>query len=40
LVREVSKEIAVDIFPVIDNNANSFFRNEILSGEIIYAKGN
>jgi uncharacterized protein len=40
LVRSVSKEIAVDIFPVLENNDNSFYSMEIASGEVIYAKGN
>ena len=39
LIRSVSKEIAVDIFPII-NTENSFFKNEIESGEVIYARGN
>jgi predicted nucleotidyltransferase len=39
LVRNISKEIAIDIFPVIDKNENSFFKKEIESGEVIYARG-
>jgi uncharacterized protein len=40
LVRNISREIAVDIFPVIQKNSNNFFYNEISSGEVIYARGN
>jgi len=40
LIRNISKEIAVDIFPVIEKNDNSFFKTEIESGEVIYARGN
>lgn len=40
LIREITKEIAVDIIPLVNNNKNSFFNKEILSGEVIYAKGN
>jgi predicted nucleotidyltransferase len=39
LIREITREIAVDIFPITDNSRNSFIKNEILSGEVIYAKG-
>ena len=40
LVRNISREIAVDIFPVIEKTSNSFFYNEISSGEVIYARRN
>lgn len=40
LVRSISKEIAVDIFPILEKNNNSFFINEVASGEVIYARGN
>lgn len=40
LVRNISKEIAVDIFPIIKENNNSFFLREVSSGEVIYARGN
>ena len=40
LIRDISKEIAVDIFPILKDNKNNFFKNEILSGEVIYARGN
>lgn len=40
LIRNVSKKIAVDIFPILSENDNSFYRNNILSGEVIYEKGN
>lgn len=40
LIRSISREIAVDIFPVIEKNDNSFFANEIVTGEVIYARGN
>ncbi|MEW6507809.1 MAG: nucleotidyltransferase domain-containing protein [Bacteroidota bacterium] len=40
LVRDVSKEIAIDIFPVLNKTENSFFKNEVESGEVIYARGN
>jgi predicted nucleotidyltransferase len=40
LIRSISKEIAVDIFPIIEKNKNSFFENEVASGEVIYARGN
>jgi predicted nucleotidyltransferase len=38
LIRSITKEIAVDIFPVMVNNRNNFFRDEIASGEVIYAR--
>ena len=40
LIRNVTREIAVDIFPIVSKNANSFFRTEVLAGEVIYARGN
>jgi len=40
LIRSISNEIAVDIFPIIEQNNNSFYLREIASGEVIYAKGN
>lgn len=40
LIRSISKEIAVDIFPIIKQNENSFFSREVSIGEVIYAKGN
>jgi predicted nucleotidyltransferase len=40
LIRNISKDIAVDIFPVLEKNENSFFKNEINSGEVIFARGN
>ena len=38
LVRNISKEIAVDIFPILEKNNNSFFSSEVASGEVIYAR--
>lgn len=40
LIRNISREIAVDIFPISKKDHNSFFLNEITSGEVIYARGN
>jgi len=40
LVRNISREIAIDIFPVIEKNSNYFFYNEISTGEVIYARRN
>ncbi len=40
LIRNVTREIAVDIFPIVSINENSFFHTEVLSGEVIYARGN
>jgi predicted nucleotidyltransferase len=40
LIRSITKEIAVDIFPILEKNNNSFFINEVASGEVIYARGN
>ena len=40
LIRNISKEIAIDIFPIVKKNKNSFFKNEVASGEVIYARGN
>ena len=40
LIRNISREIAVDIFPISKKNDNSFFTNEVSSGEVIYARGN
>ena len=40
LVRNISKEIAVDIFPILNKSKNSFFINEVALGEVIYERGN
>jgi predicted nucleotidyltransferase len=40
LIRDISKEIAIDIFPIVKENTNSFFTSEVASGEVIYARGN
>lgn len=42
LIRSIPKAfgIAVDIFPVLEKNNNTFFAKEISSGEVIYARGN
>ena len=40
LIRIISKEIAVDIFPILEKNNNGFFTSEVASGEVIYARGN
>ena len=40
LIRKVSREIAIDIFPILDKTENSLFKNEVESGEVIYARGN
>jgi uncharacterized protein len=40
LIRNISKEIAVDIFPIVEKTNNSFFTREVASGEVIYARGN
>lgn len=40
LIRNISKEIAIDIFPIVSKTENSFFINEVKSGEVIYARGN
>ncbi|MDP2301448.1 MAG: nucleotidyltransferase domain-containing protein [Ignavibacteria bacterium] len=39
LVRNISKEIAIDVFPILRKNSNLFFINEVASGEVIYARG-
>lgn len=38
LIRSITKEIAVDIFPIMVDNRNNFFKNEIETGEVIYAR--
>jgi predicted nucleotidyltransferase len=38
LIRNISKEIAVDIFPILERNNNNFFEKEVASGEVIYAR--
>ena len=38
LLRNVSKEIALDIIPILSKSESSFFRNEIENGETIYAR--
>lgn len=38
LIRNISKEIAVDVFPIVNKTENSFFKNEVESGEVIYAR--
>ena len=40
LIRNVIREISVDLFPIVSNNNNNFYKNEILAGEVIYARGN
>jgi len=40
LIRDITKQIAVDIFPVVKKTDNDFFNNEVESGEVIYARGN
>ncbi|MBZ0201158.1 MAG: nucleotidyltransferase domain-containing protein [Ignavibacteriaceae bacterium] len=40
LIRNISKEIPVDIFPIVEGNQNSFFLNEVSNGEVIYARRN
>jgi predicted nucleotidyltransferase len=40
LVRNITKEIAVDIFPVLERNDNNFYTKEVAPGEVIYARGN
>ncbi len=40
LIRKISKEIAVDIFPIVEKNKNGFFSSEIETGEVIYARRN
>ena len=40
LIRNITKEIAVDIFPIFRKNENIFFKNEVETGEVIYARGN
>jgi len=40
LIRIISKEIPVDIFPIVEKNNNGFFASEVASGEVIYARGN
>jgi len=40
LVRDVSREIAIDIFPILNKTENNFFKKEVESGEVIYARGN
>jgi predicted nucleotidyltransferase len=42
LIRNIPKAfgIAVDIFPVLEKNSNSFYSREIASGVVIYARGN
>jgi uncharacterized protein len=42
LIRSIPKAfgIAVDIFPILENNNNDFFLNEVASGEVIYVNGN
>jgi predicted nucleotidyltransferase len=40
LIRNIAKEIPIDIFPVLEKNGNNFFIKEVASGEVIYARGN
>ena len=39
LIRNITREIAVDIFPIVSKTENRFFKNEVESGEVIYARG-
>jgi len=38
LIRNISKEIATDVFPIVSSVDNAFFKNEVESGEVIYAR--
>jgi len=38
LTRNISKEIAIDIFPIVSKTESSFFKKEVESGEVIYAR--
>jgi len=38
LIRNISKEIAIDIFPIVSKTENSFFKKEVELGEVIYAR--
>lgn len=38
LLRSISREIALDVFPVVENNESFFYINEIEPGEIIYER--
>lgn len=40
LIRNITKEIAVNIFPIVRKNENIFFKNKVETGEVIYARGN
>ncbi len=40
LIKSITKEIAVDIFPIVGKNENIFFKNEVEPGEVIYTRGN
>lgn len=40
MIREISKQIPVDIIPIKSNVSNNFLIDEIEKGEVIYARGN
>lgn len=40
LIRNITKEIAANIFPIVRKNENIFFKNKVETGEVIYARGN
>lgn len=39
LIRNISKKIAVDIFPILNGTDNGFFKKEVENGELIYDRG-
>lgn len=40
LIRSIARKIPVDVFPIIEKNQNSFYLKEVVSGEVIYERGN
>ena len=40
LIRNITQEIAANIFPIVRKNENIFFKNKVETGEVIYARGN
>ncbi len=40
MIREISKQIPVDIIPIKSDAINNFLIDEIEEGEVIYEKGN
>lgn len=40
MIRDISREIPIEVVPIISGRSNDFIMNEIETGEVIYERGN